>query len=344
MHPDRPISRAHAQLDQGRRHRDCDACGVRGVGWVCEMTMDSGPARPIFLSDLERPRRRSRGVRMLGWTFSLAAHAVALAGLLWVHADGPSQPDSPLMTASLVSLPKPDPIRPPAPANPSPARAGGRHSAVRPAPAPRETPMALQAAMAPKPDTSDLLTDAQIAGAASAGEDGGGGGGVCDMARTIQRALRRDPMVQSAVFDAHRAGKAVMVWNGDWVRSGDQDGKGLAAVREAIMWEIGFAPESCPPATGSGHGHVHAERRDHAPGPGFGPMALVRPADAQRRGSGPIVKGAAVRAAPDFIKPVRSPPRGDSGLGRPWSCSTRPATWTHRKWSTFGSAPRLAGS
>jgi hypothetical protein len=105
--------------------------------------------------------------------------------------------------------------------------------------------MALQAAMAPKPDTSDLLTDAQIAGAASAGEDGGGGGGVCDMARTIQRALRRDPMVQSAVFDAHRAGKAVMVWNGDWVRSGDQDGKGLAAVREAIMWEIGFAPESC---------------------------------------------------------------------------------------------------
>jgi hypothetical protein len=61
----------------------------------------------------------------------------------------------------------------------------------------------------------------------------------------VQRALRRDPLVQSAVFDAHRAGKAIMVWNGDWVRSGEQDGKGLAAVREAIMWEVAFAPEAC---------------------------------------------------------------------------------------------------
>jgi hypothetical protein len=65
------------------------------------------------------------------------------------------------------------------------------------------------------------------------------------MARMIQRALRRDPLVQAAVLDAHRAGKAIMVWDGDWVKSGDQDGKGLAAVREAIMWEIGFAPAAC---------------------------------------------------------------------------------------------------
>jgi hypothetical protein len=36
-----------------------------------------------------------------------------------------------------------------------------------------------------------------------------------------------------------------MMWNGDWVRSGGQDGKGLSAVREAIMWEVAFAPESC---------------------------------------------------------------------------------------------------
>jgi len=211
--------------------------------------MDSGPARPVLLrdlSDLGRPGRRSSGARLFGWIFSIAAHVLALTGLLWVHADAPPEPESPVVTASLVSLPQPDPTQPPAPADPSPAQAGGQHSAIRPTPAPREAPVILQAARTPKPNTSDLLTDAQIAGAANAGEEGGGGGGgACDMARAIQRALRRDPMVQSAVMDAHRSGKAILVWNGDWVRSGDQDGKGLAAVREAILWEVGFAPETC---------------------------------------------------------------------------------------------------
>jgi hypothetical protein len=210
------------------------------------MTMDSGPARPVLQSDRGRARRRSGGVRLFAWMFSIAAHVLALAGLLWVHAEPPPEPEPPVVTASLVSLPQVDPTQPPAPADPSPAQAGGQHSAVRPTPAPRPAPVTLQAAVTPKPNTSDLLTDAQIAGAANAGEEGGGGGGgACDMARAIQRALRKDPMVQSAVFDAHRAGKAILVWNGDWVRSGDQDGKGLAAVREAIMWEVGFAPEAC---------------------------------------------------------------------------------------------------
>jgi hypothetical protein len=63
------------------------------------------------------------------------------------------------------------------------------------------------------------------------------------MARRVQAALRRDPLVQAAV--AGLAGKAVLVWNGDWVRSGGEDGKGLAAVREAIMWEVAFAPRAC---------------------------------------------------------------------------------------------------
>jgi hypothetical protein len=36
-----------------------------------------------------------------------------------------------------------------------------------------------------------------------------------------------------------------MVWNGDWVQSHSEDGKGLAAVREAIIWEIAFAPAAC---------------------------------------------------------------------------------------------------
>jgi hypothetical protein len=95
------------------------------------------------------------------------------------------------------------------------------------------------------PDTSDILSNSQIAGASAVGEGGGGGGGTCDMARAVQQALRRDPMVRTAVEDAHRAGKAIMVWNGDWVRNGDQDGKGLSAVREAISWEVAFAPAAC---------------------------------------------------------------------------------------------------
>lgn len=45
-------------------------------------------------------------------------------------------------------------------------------------------------------DTSDLLSDAQLAGAARVGEGGGGGG--CDMARVVQRALQRDPLVRTA--------------------------------------------------------------------------------------------------------------------------------------------------
>jgi hypothetical protein len=36
-----------------------------------------------------------------------------------------------------------------------------------------------------------------------------------------------------------------MVWDGDWVRNRGEDGKGLAAVREAIAWEVAFAPQAC---------------------------------------------------------------------------------------------------
>ncbi len=63
------------------------------------------------------------------------------------------------------------------------------------------------------------------------------------MARRVQSALRRDPLVRSALSQS--GGKALWVWNGDWVKSRGEDGKGMAAVREAIMWEVAFAPETC---------------------------------------------------------------------------------------------------
>ena len=104
--------------------------------------------------------------------------------------------------------------------------------------------MLAKIAIAPAPDNSDLLSESQLAGAASAGQGGGGGGG-CDTALRVQQALRRDPLVRGAVAGANRLGKAIMLWNGDWVRSGGEDGKGLSAAREAVTWEVAYAPEAC---------------------------------------------------------------------------------------------------
>jgi hypothetical protein len=111
---------------------------------------------------------------------------------------------------------------------------------VHRAPAPPDVDP-LPAEAAPTADPGPGLSDGQLAGAALA--DAGPPGGACDMARWVQRALRKDPLVRAAV--AGSAGKAIMVWNGDWVRSNDEDGKGLAAVREAILWEVAFAPRAC---------------------------------------------------------------------------------------------------
>ena len=83
------------------------------------------------------------------------------------------------------------------------------------------------------------------------------------MAGRLQAALRKDTLVQAAAAQAASGGKAMLVWNGDWVRSHGQDGAGLAAVREVIMWEVAFAPKAC---RGEGvHGLVLLSMND-APG------------------------------------------------------------------------------
>jgi hypothetical protein len=192
-----------------------------------------------------------RGRRFLAWVFSVAAHLTVFAALFWPRAASPPpRAESPPILISLVALPKPEP---PGPPNPIKAQAGGAQNAARPTPPHLAAPAPVLAAATPAPDTSDLapdtsdlLSESQLTGATSAGEGGGGGGGSgCDTARIVQQALRRDPLVRMAVEDAHRLGRAIMLWNGDWVRSGEQDGKGLSAVREAIIWEVAFAPEAC---------------------------------------------------------------------------------------------------
>src|SRR5665213_4089403 len=92
------------------------------------------------------------------------------------------------------------------------------------------------------------------------------------MVRRLQAALRRDARIQAAVAEAHRgsgSAPAVLVWNGDWIRSGLEDGKGLAGVRQAIMVEVAFAPAAC--RAEPMHGLVLISLND---GPGAARLAL----------------------------------------------------------------------
>jgi hypothetical protein len=198
------------------------------------------------------PRRR----KAAGVVFSLLAHGAALLAILYLHHDAPMQQtgaDGPMMIASLVDgvtqTPAPA-ATPEAQPQPQPAKAPKTKSFVRKALIPREDDDALEADEEPAP----VLTSAQLAsastaesgGAGGAGQGAAGGGGKhCNMAQLLQSALRRDAHVQSAIAQSRQSAQAMFVWNGDWVRSSGQDGKGLAALREAILWEVGFAPEAC---------------------------------------------------------------------------------------------------
>jgi hypothetical protein len=143
-------------------------------------------------------------------------------------------PPPPPAPAPPTPTPAPSSVRSPTPpTKPTPARASAPHIAAR------AVIRATEPTLAAGPSSG--LDIADLAGASDA--DAAPPAGACDMARRLQGALRRDPLVRAAVFESH--GKAILVWNGDWIQSGGEDGKGLAAVREAIMWEVGFAPPAC---------------------------------------------------------------------------------------------------
>ena len=147
------------------------------------------------------------------------------------------------MSVELAQLPPPPLPETPKPTpDPEPPAKPPPRIVARPAktPPPREV-IPLPPGKGPSSDSSEV-SEGQLASAATAGS--GGGGRACDMTQRLQIALRKDPQVQAAVAEAHR-GRALMVWNGDWVRHEGQEGDGLAAVREAIMWEVGFAPAAC---------------------------------------------------------------------------------------------------
>ncbi len=146
---------------------------------------------------------------------------------------------------------EPPPTPPPVPDRPAAPKSAPR-SRLKPAPVPPPPDIEpLPASPKPAPQPSFELGEGQLVGAATAGSGfgSGGEGEGCDMVRLLQNALRKNPRVQAALLQAHpdavAAGKAVLVWNGDWVRSPSQTGKGLAGVREVMIIEIAFAPEAC---------------------------------------------------------------------------------------------------
>jgi hypothetical protein len=219
--------------------------------------MDASPPNP-------EPARRRRWRARLGATaLSAGVHAGLLAALLigWGATATPIfQPAIDVSVAPPFAPPAP---KPPTPLPRSPAKrtaprkapvhvAAAPRIAARPSPAP-PVPESLPAAFVRARAAGDgaELSGDQLAGAQAAGEGdgagggsgGGSGGGECNMARRVQAALRKDPLARAALRAA--SGHAIMVWNGDWVQSGAEDGKGLAAVREAITWEVAFAPPEC---------------------------------------------------------------------------------------------------
>jgi hypothetical protein len=179
---------------------------------------------------------------LIGGAFTVIAHIIGLTALIWPYTRLSSHvaPSPTLILVRLVDAPKPTP---PAPPEPLKIQSGGPNITVQALPPVMSAPVET-ITRATTSDDSDLLNESQLAGATTVGE-GGGTGGACDMGQMVQQALRRDPLVRAAVEGGHRIGKTIMLWNGDWLRSGDQDGKGLSAVREAITWEVAFAPEGC---------------------------------------------------------------------------------------------------
>lgn len=224
----------------------------------------------------EKTARRN-APRALAVAVSLGAH-LAIVPVLIFAADTDPEPAAydPPVIVSLVEPPKPPPPPDPAPAEtpepsptpaaaPSPAPPSPAAPRLKPTPPPRAPPArvtppaTVPSIPAAPPSTGEAFVtvgEGQLAGATRAGSgagSGGGsgsgaGGGSCDMVGRLQAALRDDPDIRAAVGRAHDQigpGRALLLWNGSWVRSPGQAGNGLAGVRQAIAVEIAFAPDAC---------------------------------------------------------------------------------------------------
>lgn len=200
-----------------------------------------------------RARRLWTG-RILAVTFSVGAHLAILLSMLTLRSTEPPmvfQQDEGIKVALVADQRPPganaEPEKPPAP-KPAPKKKPTpvpTRTIARISPAPKNVER-FEASEAPSGEAEVELTDAELAGAQTAGS--GPPGRACDMVQLLQSELRKDATVQAAVARARARGvgaKAFHVWNGDWITSRGEEGKGLAGVREAIMVEVAFAPEAC---------------------------------------------------------------------------------------------------
>ena len=192
--------------------------------------------------------RRPLGIpgRALAIAFSAAVHLFLLSVLFLPQREPPKALEARLMSVTLIDLAAPvaKEVTPSAPAPPSPAKPLRLKRIARPAPAtPDVEPVPTGEAETTQAGVE--LSEGDLAGATTAGS--GPPGRPCDMVQRLQNALRKDADVRAALTGAHRAAasKAIVIWNGDWVTSPGQEGKGLAGVREAMMIEIAFAPAAC---------------------------------------------------------------------------------------------------
>jgi hypothetical protein len=212
-------------------------------------------------------RHLDRRRRLITGALSGAIHVALLAALVTTRPPASPAPVELQPIPVILAPAPPEPLPPP---KPEPEAEKPKPAPPKKAPpAPKKVPPPPKLAVArvkPAPPTVVPIpaaaraaygfteaSDGDVAGAATAesGGSGGGSGAGCNMTRRLQAALRKDRQAQAAVSQAHR-GRPIMIWNGDWVRHPSQEGAGLAAVREAILWEVGFAPEACKTETQRG--------------------------------------------------------------------------------------------
>ena len=182
----------------------------------------------------------------------------------------------------LPAEPAPEPDLAPSGGSPAPSPEPPAPAPVAtPDPKPRPTPPPAVHTRAARPAPPNVPTivanpgppavtfvgvgDGELAGAAVAGSgtgsgagtgtgsgngsgNGSGSGGPCDMVKRIQDALRDDARIRQTAAAAQGTlgrNQALLMWNGDWLLSPGQEGKGLAGVRQAIAVEIAFSPPAC---------------------------------------------------------------------------------------------------
>ncbi|WP_395651435.1 hypothetical protein [Brevundimonas sp.] len=235
-------------------------------------------------SPVRRAQTRARRRPGLAVAISLGAHLALLPLLFLTPADPPafSSTDDDFDAVILNLEPPPLPIPPPEPElapepapDPKPETTPSAASPAPPAPPPAPPPPPLRT-RAPRPVPANVETvvasvapvvafvglgaealgGATVAGAGS-GEGSGtgsgdgagtGSGGRCDMVRRLQDALRDDADIRRTAAEAQGSigrDRALLLWDGDWLMTPGQAGRGLAGVRQAIAVEIAFSPPAC---------------------------------------------------------------------------------------------------